>query len=471
MSLPQALTSPRWMPARIFILFLLLFGLSTKRAVSSWNDASRMATIQALVEQHTLIIDHTAFVKLTSDTYTYQGHTYSSKPPLLAVAGAAIYAPLYWAGITFGRDPSLPYYVITLLTIGILSALGIAYFWKTLVEVFGVESEWAKVTTFIAGAGTLVLPYSIVFNSHVIGGALLLIGFYYAFKNSTQPQARKAIACGLLLALAGSVETTCLLFLPFALLILIRRSFKDALLFAAAGTPLVIFYLATNLALSGSLLPPTLNAPLRSSIGSAFSSENLAGLTSHQNTSDALVYAFHMLIGNRGLFSHTPVLLLAIPGSILAYRLRKSPLPYADLVLLLVACSLFILLAILRTNNYGGNSFGVRWYATIMLMLCLPIGLLSDAVGSKKWLAHVFWVLGAVSVALALLGSYRPFLPSTEPVVGEPGIVDNTIWLAIVRLATLSTPLGMLRFLLVAGVVFAALILLKRGFERSRATP
>jgi hypothetical membrane protein len=471
MNLPQVLTSPRWTAARIFVLFLLLFGLSTKRAVSSWNDASRMATIQALVEQHTLAIDHTAFVKLTSDTYVYQGHTYSSKPPALAVIGALIYAPMYWAGITFGRDPSLPYFVITLLTIGTLSALGIAFFWKILVEIFAVDDAWAKVTTFIAGAGTLVLPYSTVFNSHVIGGALLVIGFYYAFKNILHPHARFALTCGLLLALAGSIETTCLLFIPFALLVLFRRSCKDALVFSVACTPFLIFYLATNLALSGSLLPPTLNAPLRSTVGSAFSSANLAGLTSHQDLSDALVYAFHMLIGNRGLFSHTPILLLAIPGSVLAYRHRRTSPAYTALIWLLAACVLFILLAILRTNNYGGSSYGVRWYATIMLMLCLPIGFLSSEVRSKRWLSWIFWALGAVSVALALIGSYRPFLPSTEPVVGQPGIVDNTIWLAIVRLATLSTPLGLSRFLLVAAVVLAALILLKRDFDRSRATP
>lgn len=455
------------MPVRIFILFMLLFAISTKRSVSSWNDASRMATIQSLVEQQTLIIDDTAFVDKTSDTYVFRGHTYSSKPPALAIIGALVYAPMYLAGITFDRDPTLPYFLITLLTIGTISALGLVFFWKMQVDEFRVDVEWAKITTFVAGTGTLVLPYSTVFNSHAVGGALVLIGFYYAFKGSIRSETRHAIFSGLLLALAGSVDTTCLIFLPFALLIFLRRSLRDALRFAAACTPIVVFYFGANLILSGSLLPPTLNAPLRSLPGSAFSGENLSGLTSHATLADGLVYAFHMLIGNRGLFSHTPILLFAIPGVVLAYRLRRSQLPYSDTLLLVLACCLFIGLAILRTNNYGGDSFGVRWFATIMLILFLPIAFLSEEMGSRGWLRSLFWVVSALSIAIALVGSYRPFLPSPNPVPGLPGIVDNTMWLAIVRIATLSTPLGKVRFLLVAAIVYAAFFLLKRGHDRS----
>ena len=105
----------------IFFLFLFLFAVSTKRSVSSWNDASRMATIQALVEQGTLAIDDTMFVGLTSDIYLYQDHTYSSKPPALAVMGGLVYVLLHLAGITFEQDPSLSYFLITLLTIGSIS--------------------------------------------------------------------------------------------------------------------------------------------------------------------------------------------------------------------------------------------------------------------------------------------------------------------------------------------------------------
>lgn len=93
---------------RIFFLFLFLFAVSTKRSVSSWNDASRMATIQALVEQGTLVIDDTMFVDLTSDIYLYQDHTYSSKPPALAVMGALVYVPLHLAGITFEEGSIAP---------------------------------------------------------------------------------------------------------------------------------------------------------------------------------------------------------------------------------------------------------------------------------------------------------------------------------------------------------------------------
>ncbi len=426
-----------------------------------------MATIQSLVERGSFAIEESSFANLTSDSYTYDGHVYSSKPPALALIDAAVYAPLSWVGISFARDPSWPYFLITLATVGTLSALGLAFFWKTLAEVFRVDAAWATVTTFAAGAGTLVLAFSTVFNSHVIGGSLLFMGFYHAFKHTVHPRPRHAIHAGLLLALAGSIETTCLLFLPFAFLVFLRRSLKDALRYAASCAPLIIFYLGTNLVLSGCLLPSTLNAPLRSSPDSPFSIGNLPGLTSHENVGDALVYAFHVLLGNRGLLSRTPLLVFAVPGTAEVCRAARSERPYREALLLLAASGLFVGLAILRTNNYGGDSFGVRWFATIMLSLCLPIGFVPQDLRGRRWFAAVFWAVSGVSITLALVGSYRPFLPTSGSVPGEPALVDNTIWLAINRLLSLLTLLGRLRFIAVAAVVYTAFFLGKRSYDRS----
>lgn len=44
-------------PLRLSIFFFILFGLLTKTWVSSWGDASRMATVQSLVDHQTFIID------------------------------------------------------------------------------------------------------------------------------------------------------------------------------------------------------------------------------------------------------------------------------------------------------------------------------------------------------------------------------------------------------------------------------
>ena len=68
----------------------------------TWNDESRMATIQSLVESKTLVIDHSDFAA-TGDKVFVAGHFYSDKPPLPAILGAITYAPFTHLDFAYGR--------------------------------------------------------------------------------------------------------------------------------------------------------------------------------------------------------------------------------------------------------------------------------------------------------------------------------------------------------------------------------
>lgn len=74
---------------QVFVLFFFIFALSTKLGVASWNDASRMDTIQSIVERKSFIIDNSIFE--TGDRFLLNGHFYSDKPPILALSGSLIY--------------------------------------------------------------------------------------------------------------------------------------------------------------------------------------------------------------------------------------------------------------------------------------------------------------------------------------------------------------------------------------------
>lgn len=56
------------------------------------NPASRLAAIQALVEQQTWAIDGVSLGSMTIDKVFLNGHFYSSKPPVLNLFGALLYA-------------------------------------------------------------------------------------------------------------------------------------------------------------------------------------------------------------------------------------------------------------------------------------------------------------------------------------------------------------------------------------------
>lgn len=429
------------------LLMFILLALSTKRAVSSWNDAARMGTIQSLVESHTLAIDDSDFVDISSDVYRYRGRTYSSKPPLLAIAVSPVYAGLQQLGITFDRHPAWSYYLVTLLSIGVVSAAGVGLLWHLWVVVLGRNGMWADVAVASVATGTLFLPFSTVFNSHTISAVLLLVGFYFALLHSRDGKGRAAICCGLGLSLAAAVDPSLAVFLPVGLWLVGRKSRSGTLAFLLATAPIALLAIGLNLGTSGSVLPPTLNAPLRDYPGSEFREQPLSGLAGHDDVGDVLVYGFHSLLGNRGLFSHSPILLFAVAGAFALASSRTARKYRRVFIWFGAGCLLYILLFLLRTSNYSGEAFGIRWFASLMLVLCLPLGFLEGRLRQSNPLRLAFLVVGILSIALSVLGSYRPFLPVSDFVPGQPGVVDNTIVVALERFVERASLGGQLRTL------------------------
>jgi hypothetical protein len=125
-------------------------------------------------------------------------------------------------------------------------------------------------------------------------------------------------------------------------------------------------------------------------------------------------YAFNLLIGHHGIFSLTPVWLLAIPGVFLLwlgaeYRLRDLAILIA---LITVVCIAFYILRPTVERNYGGMTSGFRWVfwlAPLWLMAVLPA---ADKLSVSRWGR----LLGCVFIAFsALSASYPIWNPWTQP--------------------------------------------------------
>jgi hypothetical protein len=90
--------------------------LSAHPFAGSWNDGSRLATVECLVDQHALCIDDSIFVRVPPDHAPYpahergllrhgtldklyiNGHYYSDKSPVPALLMAGVYQVWRWAG-------------------------------------------------------------------------------------------------------------------------------------------------------------------------------------------------------------------------------------------------------------------------------------------------------------------------------------------------------------------------------------
>jgi hypothetical protein len=406
----NTITAKRGEYLKLFIIFFILFAIWTKPALTSWNDESRMAQIQSIVKHGSLIIDKSSFSE-TGDKYFFNNHFYSDKPPLLAFYALPFYWILRQIGISFEKNFGLTYYLLTLLSIGALSAFGLIVFRKIIIDFFHVSNEWADITTFITGVGTLVFPYSLIFNNHVPSGVLILLGFYFFLDFKKNSMVKNAVFSGLFFSLAGSIDISCFIFIPFILVPILKKSKIAGLIFGMSCVPAIGLYLFFNFSTSGSLLPPAMNASLWNYPGSFFGQESLSGLAKHNNVLDVLCYSLHMLIGNRGLISHTPILLFSILGIFIIYRKNSQFQLKLEYSSLLFASLLFIAIYIFRSTNYSGFAFGVRWFASLMFILCLPIACLESSIRSSRTKQAVFLGIACLSIFISLVGAYAPISP------------------------------------------------------------
>src|SRR5665213_2377956 len=110
--------------ALLFLIALAVCALVTKPRVVSWNDGSRIATVDALTADGTFRIDGSPFAVGLGDKIRFHGATYSDKPPLLALCAAAVALAVAPAGVSLRHTPGTAIYLVTLFTVGVWFAVG-----------------------------------------------------------------------------------------------------------------------------------------------------------------------------------------------------------------------------------------------------------------------------------------------------------------------------------------------------------
>src|SRR5262249_3156620 len=125
---------------------LVIALLGARPYAGSWNDGSRLATVESLVDHHTLAIERSIFVAVprpgdpsarppypadsptgemlcrygTADKLLIDGHFYSDKSPVPALLLALLYQALQWlTGLTACQHPEAFCYLMTLASSGL----------------------------------------------------------------------------------------------------------------------------------------------------------------------------------------------------------------------------------------------------------------------------------------------------------------------------------------------------------------
>ncbi|MBL7064383.1 MAG: hypothetical protein ISS49_09310 [Anaerolineae bacterium] len=369
----------------VAVFFLLLWALLTHSHVNSWNDASRLATVEALVHNGTWAIEDTAFGNLTGDRIFLNGHFYSDKPPVLSLLAAGVYAvlhrglhlsfdpsvcdpvasPCYCFALLCPQSPDWAYYLLTLTLVGLPSALMLALFYR-ITAFHDISNPLALLVTGVLGLGTLIFPYSLAFNNHVPTATCLMIGFYALLraKIDAASRTRFLLVAGFATALAFTFDLVAVPFLVFFLGYALLRHRRRAWPFLLGSLLPLGLLAALDWWILGDPLPPTMHARGFDYPGSPFPS-TIAGTGP---STEVLEYGFRMIFGDRGLFGLNPVLLWAVFGLWSLLRERSHGL-WGETVAVVLASLVVVFCLILLTEDFGGLAYGTRWLVDISPLL------------------------------------------------------------------------------------------------------
>ena len=406
--------------------------LSKAKPLQSANDRSRWCTVWSLVERGTFQIDEIRQRSGwdTIDLVHVNDHFYSTKPPLLTsvVAGITWCLQRMTGWNLFDHLQTLTFLVLLLVNIVPFSAS--LLIWIAIVNRCSSQPWTRLFGVAIAAFGTLLTPFLMTLNNHTVAAASTTFAIYALMRilqsdDDSGPGWPFAL-CGLSVAWTAANELPAFLLVAIAFVLAYRCSPRKTMLFflPAAAIPLIAF-VASNVIATGSL------KPTYADYGTDKYRFVIDGVPSYwmnpqgvdRNLDSPLWYLFHCTVGHHGLFSLTPIALLALFGWLGAFVMRTDSTGNDDasrqsvqvssfdmplrkrvlrtlLWLGLVVSTVVVAFYLTRTQNYnyGGVSCGLRWalwLTPLWLVGTLPV---LDLCAKSRTARGVAVVLGLVSM-------------------------------------------------------------------------
>ncbi|HEX9730782.1 MAG TPA: hypothetical protein VGG06_02220 [Thermoanaerobaculia bacterium] len=433
---------------RSAVPWVLFFTLFTAYAYfhqgGGWNQNSRFDQVRSLAEEGSWAINRFAVYRVradrgglervplperiprlnvarynTLDLAFVDGRLYPNKPPGVTLLALPAYAALWRVERLLGVDPdawrplTANLYLVTALSIGVAGALaGVVLLSLSRRLHPGLDERWHVAAALACGLGTMLLPFSTMLFDHAAAAAAALGAFLLVVEacDERRGRRRRLAAAGLVLGLGVLISYAVALVLPLiALYAAIRLGRGAAALgFLAAGGVLpALFHLWYHWHQLGS--PWTIANTVQIGIFGQ-SEERLLGVFGVPD----LGVLGELLIGRRrGLFSSSPVLVLALFGVYEACRRRR----------LEVGVSLGVAVVYLTMNSSfnlwaSGDSFGPRY-----LVPAVPFLALFLAPAFARW-PRAGAALAVASVAVALAATAAdPLIP---PEVERP-MLDHVL--------------------------------------------
>lgn len=396
--------------------------LLNAKPLQSANDRSRWCTVWSLVERGTFQIDeireHPGWDSI--DIIRDGGHYYSTKPPLLSILVAGVTWCVQRVTGWNLLDHTHAVTTIVLFVINILPfALSLVLLSRLLKRV--AQTSWCRLFVLSAAAfGTLVTPYLMTLNNHTVAVVGVMISLFALERvlSDESPRGWHFALCGLAAGWACANELPAAAFGLATFVLAAKRSVRQtACWYAPAALVPIVAFLATNVVATGSWKPTYAN------FGSAKYNFVIDGIPSYwmdpdgvdRNLDSPLIYFIHSTVGHHGIFSLTPLFLLALVGWFMSGGFTAGSIRHAALRTLVRVGAVMTVLVIgfymtrFDNYNYGGVSCGLRWALWLIPFWLLALVPVVDSVARVTVLRWLQTGLLGASVVSAWLPIDNPW--------------------------------------------------------------
>jgi len=365
--------SIRWHLLVVFVVAVVAV-VSGREYPGGWNDGSRLATVESLVERRTWAIDDSPFLTLTQDKLFIDGHYYSDKSPVPAVLMAAEYAALRATiGLTAQSRPELFCRLLTLGTSGLAYVLAVWSIFR-LGRPLRLPLPLRLALTASFALATVAPAYVRHVNNHMLllgVTAVLLVELTWLGREIGRQPIARLIGIGTLAGLAYTIDLGAgpVIVLGVGCHVLIRCGWRAACIVAAAALPWVASHHALNYLIGGTWKPANANPEYLCWPGSPFDARTMTVGWNHAGVGAFALYAVDLLVGKRGFLGHNLALSLAVPAAVWSlWTLSRKRLRGEWPVLVLAAgwCVGVWLIYAATSTNYSGACCSVRWFVPLL---------------------------------------------------------------------------------------------------------
>lgn len=442
----------------VFLGTFFLGGILSHPFAGSWNDGSRLASVESLAERNTWAMDDSMFVfpngprpgmpnpydpnsdvlakRGTLDLMQIDGHFYSDKSPLPTFGMACLWKMFRLFGAPEAQlDPRFFCRTMNLAGGAFPLALGTVAIWILSLRLGGDSNQsfWIFVGGTVSG---LPLAYSGFVNNHILVWAECAWLFVFLdglSRTDFHANFAHLLMAGLCLGMAYATDSGIgpALFVAVGVWtiwnpgafwqpgIWIQRSVGLAL----GAAPLVLAHHYLGFQIAGTWGPINANPAFFQWPGCPFTPENLTGGFKHPNVGKFLLYTGDMLFGKKGFLFHTGVGLLGVLVLLRMVAIPSKNMPKGMGVISGVAFAVGVLVYALGSNNQSGLCRSVRWFVPLGVPLWYLASFLATEGG---WRLRAY----TISVLIGLwVGVWAAWLGPWE------GTVLPGYWVSVVLLA------------------------------------